>query len=367
MKPKFVFHVPLLPWLVVVTDTAHHFYFNQETRERHWSLHDVGELRLDYDALAVLFAKARGLPLADAGGHEVAFEKDEHVYVGGDVGSDVEETVEIDFGDVVETAPNADPPTRTNPGLNLGYLSELDSESPARSPESLSESLAKSPAKSPAKSSTASKEAFVALLEKHKDKFSRLDPWFLVEEDLLPDLAQEPAFYEVEPHEREGIFNGWAHPAARAKFPTPALRFYRFLQLYKHDVRKHYYADFCRQHPEALGMVESAEALYRRLRVTLVDFAAFERQAKLARHDASANLKVEHINNFLLGKFTDVHKELYRLLRSGQCVDHGPEPFDEWMHICNCAQLPAALVEHPSNFVVGDEKRLRAYCAGLSR
>lgn len=212
---------------------------------------------------------------------------------------------------------------------------------------------------------------FIALLEKHRSTISIYDPWFVVEEELLAEFAQDPTFYAVPEEQRESILNQWVSHASSSKdlppqkkYPTPEVRYFQFLQEHKSQVRKLYYPEFYSAHLSEMktmdfGEVKTEEA-YRRFRMTLNDFAIYERSAKKrATAGSSSNLKVEHVRDFV-AKNIEHHKYDLQIEDSGSW-------FDRWISLCNQCNLPTKLVNDPTNFIVGDEKRFACYMGALQR
>lgn len=507
--PLFVYLVPETAWHVIVTDDGGHFYFNSLTKSSVWQLADVADAgiadRINYDDLAVLFGKARGLSVRrkkerkpdkrsednEAGDYKTAVD-DEQV-------DDVVESPEADDSEsesdeashtvenqldtmellrsvmeennvVVEpleedseedsedNAPvDAGPDEKSDKmdsatGLALGYSSSEDEsdEEPEEQPEKSeqpenseqteqtentdkilenpvlqeqqddqddqeqqdeqeqqlegqeqSDDNAESPntqldldldlldhsgldlSLGPDTVSQADAEAFADLLDAHKDEISIYDPWFMVEEQLLPKIATSPAYYAVlDERAREDLFNAWVARNSEqpdnaggpthslAKYPTSELVFFQFLQNHKTDVRKMFFPEFLRVHGSELAPILDQhlqidpEALYRQLRVMLVDFAKFERQNK--SRDRSVNLKVVHVQKFVL-------KLLPRSATpgpgpgaaSGTGVEQETSPFDQWIHLLNHHNVPETVAHDATNFLLGDEKRLACYLQAL--
>lgn len=213
---------------------------------------------------------------------------------------------------------------------------------------------------------------FIALLEKHRSAISIYDPWFVVEEELLAEFAQDPTFYVVPENQRESIFNQWVLDTTlanklslEATYPTPELRYFQFLQEHKSEVRKQYYAEFYRTHASEFKTMDfghvKTEDEFRRLRVTLNDFAQYERSAKkMAAAGASSNLKLEHVRDFVSKSLASHKFEPLEIPASGSW-------FDRWIDLCNLCNLPPKVVNDPTNFIVGDEKRFACYMSALQR
>lgn len=217
-------------------------------------------------------------------------------------------------------------------------------------------------------------EDFRALLESSKDDISVYDPWFVVEEELLPKLAQNPVYYAVPEQSREEIFNQWVLERTSTEeksagiFPTAEMRFFHFLQPYKSEVRKRYFAEFLRDHAQELKNSDfgslNLEDAYRRLRLTLNDFAEYERRVK-KQGTAKSNVKVEHVQLYVAKHLRQHHcSEASDIFAPESLSRHG-DFFEQWIYICNACQVPLKVANDPTNFIVGDEKRIACYIAVL--
>lgn len=272
-------------------------------------------------------------------------------------GSEAEDQAEHEScGNVV---PDQEASTDSKPELDLSIPEkELEPET-----EALDLSLGET------SSSAENNSKFIALLEKHKNAISVYDPWFVVEEELLSQLVQDPAYYAVPEAQRESLFNEWVSPTASGKhtarhdrYPTPLLRYYQFLQEHKSQVRKLYFPEFYREHLSEFQTMHfgslKPEDEYRRLRVTLTDFALYERRAKKGVSAGASNLKLEYVRDF-------VAKQLAHHRCSPPQVPENGSWFDRWILLCNQCNLPEKVVNDPTNFIVGDEKRFTCYVSVL--
>lgn len=248
-------------------------------------------------------------------------------------------------------------------------------------------------------------EQFLLLLDEFSTEISVYDPWFVVQEELMPKFVHRPEYFGVDEELREELYNKWVALKLKAnvrvisesgvnllrnsdeekseceqeaffvsntndgdlpKYPTPRLLFYQFLQNYKSDVKKYYYSEFQKAHGSELQNFLSGTAFanpeetYRKLRVKLNDFTEFEKTTKAnmrkkpQANNGPTNLKVSHVQDFLV-KAEGVQD------KGPLFVDTTKTPFDQWMQICNHFDLPAQVVHHPTNFVLGDKKRLQCY------
>lgn len=432
-RPLFVHDVKNTSWCIVVTENAGHFYFNKETKQSVWQSDETGldpetfVANVNFNDLGILFARARGFAIQkshseekiavkefeqpeakdseseqsdepddesqDEDGNEMLRQILEESGLLPENSEGIENTEEPESGDEVSEKPI---------GLTLGYSSlEEDSEDEKDEDEhntglDLSvEKLQETPQETQQEKqqeshgqkhealegldlsiseTTVSQEdtqRFIGLLEKHRSSISPYDPWFVVEEELVTQFAQDPVFYAVPEEQRETIFNQWVSDAtaskkmpAEGKYPTPELRFFHFLQQYKAEVRKLYYEEFYSAHAKELKTVDfgpvKMEDAFRRLRVKLNDFAQYERNAKKSTAGGSSNLKVEHVCDFV-AKNLGSHK--YDLPH----VPHSGSWFERWIALCNECNLPPKLVNDPTNFIVGDEKRFACYARVLQR
>lgn len=169
MKPLFVYLVEDTDWHVIVTDDAGHFYFNSRTKASVWQSADVEPNvveKINYDEVAVLFAKARGLDVREVrevgekdkkeGGERKAeeMEDDDEDEVDGDeevecdyvevegedetmallrevmAEHDVDIENEVDVTEnVEENVEDTEVPKESLGGLSLGYSSDESDES----------------------------------------------------------------------------------------------------------------------------------------------------------------------------------------------------------------------------------------------
>lgn len=394
---QFVYSVPETPWHVVVTDTSRHFYFNSATKAAVWQITDTdGQLseKIEWDRLAVLFAKSRGwvppkkplnekkentkkqqgrIPEKEAD-EEPEEDSETEEYVQPEVPHDLIGSIVAESGPVEEEKgeDESEEGETHHGGLGLlqGYGSDSDeandseAESSKGDEESDGEDLVDINAGLELgllddEDQDSSKTAFKELLSQHQGAFSIYDPWFLVAEELVTLLAQEPAFYSLLDETKEAVFNEWVaeadgNSAAKSSmFPTPTLLYYQAIQEHKSEIRKLPYVQFKEQFPIESD-VEEPDKLYRALRATLVDFAEHEKTLKKGGYKGE-NLKVKRVAEFvaLETKELNLAKEEYEL--------QAELFFDKWMDLCNHFALPRETVESPVNFILGDEKRYLCY------
>lgn len=401
----FVYSVPESPWHVVVTDQSRHFYFNSATKASVWQITETDEgvlEKIDYNQLAVLFAKSRGWAPREKKGprkevkkaedEEVLEKVEEQVDVMERPESEEEEYVEPEvphdlIGSIVADAGPAEEEEEENKkeagglGILQGYGS--DSEEEAESPKEVNDpeeagqdfEVAESQEDVNAglelgilddqgedESEEDSKSAFKELLSQHEGTFSKYDPWFLVAEELVSVLAQEPAFYTLLDETKEALFNEWVDEQGESKrgiYPTQGLLFFQSLQEYKPEIRKLPYVQFKEQYPID-SEVEDQDKLYRQFRATLVEFAEYEKQLKKSGYKGE-NLKVKRVAEFVAAE-----------LKGSKIVRQEHELqadlfFEKWVDLCNRFDLPQAMVESPVNFILGDEKRYICYRDALRK
>lgn len=484
--PLFVYLVPTTDWHVIVTLDAGHFYFNSSSRESVWQLAETGMDQafvtkwFNFDELALLFAKARGLKVQskiqhrvheplDAGdrkstlleeitenpGTSAGLEDEDHqteasadevandqetmdllrsvmaensIDIVDDLAHGSEEAVDDEEdvnneGILEQAVDNEVSSAGGHPGasgLSLGYSSseELDSEElgsevndeaggareeaantkgdpseggsgkdkdesdhgeHTHDEEDHSNSIALDVDLDLTISTVSTSEedilAFKRLLDEHRSEISVYDPWFMVEEELLPKIAANAAYYGVaDAAAREHIFNAWVAEQENgnlnhAKYPTAELLFYQFLQQHKPDVKKMYYGEFANVHASELTEFLSqhqnvhAENLYRQLRVTLVDFAKYERQHK--HENRGGNMKMHHVqqmvsdHEFVKGRISPGE--------TGNTSNSEGSFFAQWVELLNLHGVPESLAHNAANFIVGDEKRFQCYKQALEK
>uniref|UniRef100_A0A0L0NST3 WW domain-containing protein n=1 Tax=Candidozyma auris TaxID=498019 RepID=A0A0L0NST3_CANAR len=419
-RAQFIYSVPQTPWHVIVTDQSKHFYFNSSTKKSVWQITETEpglELKLDYNELAVLFAKARGF------GGETRLEREERVKQETEkrfeqtesIGKSIDEEAkgEEDFDEQkldedaedLEDAEESEKETNVEDpyaliqavveekggveekdeladdveksagiGALQGYLSsEEEEEKESEKEEGVDEIEAEDPLNLDLNDDTMNDDpvaAFKELLSQHQDKFSRYDPWFIVSEELVSELAQEPAFYSLSDADKERVYDEWVRETEKEElsglgglsgiYPSPTLRFYQELQEHKSDLRKLPYREFVEKFSVTNVGLDEPEKVYRKLRATLVEFAEYEKQAKKSGQSQGQNLKVKRVADF-------VQEELKLGEYEKRDVEIAQEAsfFDQWVALCNAFELPPEMVESPINFILGDEKRLGCYKTAL--
>lgn len=444
LLPHYVYPIAGTLWYIVILKGAQHFYYDSATKRSVWQLGETGisdlAVKVNFDDLAVLFAKSNGVdfgsetrqfkplarpnPVPDCKQLLTPGSKNQHLETPASPDYEsldhpqVESHGEVSLGETEAESDDLEPKlgskqppgplvaSASGLGLSLGYSSSEEDPSDAQqddgSEDDISthdinsgldlglddedEAVAPGQHKTPHNKQFEQFEQFEAILDQYENEISTMDPWMLVEEDLLPKFSLHPEYYNLsEPSMRERAFNNWVtkrnacHEASEAShekesqnsFPTDTLRFFRFLQERKSDVRKMYYVDFEKKYKEELDSYQSAgcdlESLYRQLRVTLNDFSDFERAQKAKRQSSTQvgkkNFKLAHVEEFLaehnLAKYASNH-DIGKL-------ENNMDSFDHWVQICNLFSLPKNLVHDPRNFIIGDEKRVIAYLSGLRK
>lgn len=403
----FVYSVPETPWHVVVTDQSRHFYFNSATKASVWQITETDEgvlEKIDYNQLAVLFAKSRGWAprekerprkeVKKAENEEIVEKVEEKVeemenpeseeeeeYVEPEVPHDLIGSIVADAGhageEEEEEAKEEEEMKEQTGGLGIlqgyGSDSEEEAEEEAENAEEADPEEENDVAESEedvnaglelgiledegeGDSGEDAKSAFKELLSQHQGTFSKYDPWFLVAEELVSVLAQEPAFYTLLDETKEAIFNEWVAEQGDSRsgiFPTEVLRFFQSLQEHKSEIRKLPYVQFKEQYPID-SEVEDQDKLYRQFRATLVEFAEYEKQLKKSGYKGE-NLKVKRVAEFVAAdlKGLEVAHQEHEL--------QADLFFEKWVDLCNHFDLPQSMVESPVNFILGDEKRYVCY------
>ncbi|OBA19180.1 hypothetical protein METBIDRAFT_46861 [Metschnikowia bicuspidata var. bicuspidata NRRL YB-4993] len=394
IQPLFTYPVKNTSWYIVVAKDAVHFYFNSETGASVWQLSETTiedlESRVNFDDLAVLFAKANGLRVGpkeegkkkrrlsstlerlksrrihdsllndgpERSQQSPDFSAQDTGFTGYSSSEDEEsEENDIGFSEAEQAQSGQDDTCSESDDVNVGL--DLAFESDAED--------------SRVESREAARDDFRHLLDDYRDEISIYDPWFLVEEELLPKFSQDPAFYGVpDSLERESIFDAWVASQSSAEkqhvhqkrgvYPTPKLLFFQFLQEHKVEVRRLFYPEFYKKHAAEINDLCASspglkpENLYRELRITLNDYADYEKAEKKRRTEG--NLKVAHVENYLRPRLAGFNRTLGDVQAAG---NNGASFFERWMQLCNQHALPEQVVCDATNFVVGDEKRLTAY------
>lgn len=275
-----------------------------------------------------------------------------------------------------------------NAGLDLGFSSDDDNV----------------PSDNETGNVTSSNEKFFQLLDENAQDIDIYDPWFLVEEELLPKLITQPEYYGVAEGSREELYNQWVEmrqtrkasnldcgdqipssgtekhlspdqpveenveQSCSSKYPSSTQLFYQYLQTYKSEVKKCYYGEFLRGHHKELETlisehgISDPEQLYRKLRVTLNDFAKHEKELKKNKSNpgiggtqSNGNAKVDHVVSFLASsKILIVPQKTLELNQQTPL-------FEQWVQICNFYDVPSRVANSATNFILGDDKRLNCY------
>lgn len=466
MISLFTYSISGTPWIVVITDSSGHYYYNKESKSSVWQLSETNisdfPSRVDFNELAILVGKANGLRIEE---EELKGEfsnkrqrisdsihissslkipdvqkEDKAVHAIDDDSESVTESIaedvtdkdarnsstQLDVLDSSHTIPMA--VVQENDTLNLGYSSSdsdtsdeessvvnktengLDTESEYDSDtidvnEGLNLSLSDDEMDPLSEHEDDElSENFISLLDELSSEISLYDPWFVVEEEILPKVISRPEYYGLNENQREDIFNKWAmdkqnklqecessHNGTsiskddsgnnstlslktdlrqQLKFPSKTQLFYQFLQNFKAEVKKIYYPEFYSNHQKEVDdlinklSISRPDELYRKLRVTLTDFAKYEKETKKAQskkqcitenaESGNINLKTVHVRSFLKDANINI---------GGKCLapDMSHSAFDQWVQICNSYQIPDQVADNATNFILGDEKRLQCY------
>lgn len=397
MEPWLLHPIPYGQWFLVVTDNAKHFYYNQETNKSYWQLSDVFEdttiskdefLKcLNFDQVAVLMAKIRGLKVDDgpkanksravnkspetnlpSQGENHNESVNEEVITQSNKESDNESNEDWESGS--SSSQNDQESTEAlvrgflqeegiaaKPSLLEGYGSEDDSDSDSEELDTLDLDL---------NLPVADREQFLEMLSSLGDKIDKMDPWFLVKEELAGDFAQDSRYFSVtDENQREQLYNEWVQenvsenePTEDSSYPSQAQSFFSLLLQHKKAIKKLHYQEFLLEHPELTDLhlpSKLMESLFRQFKVMLLDQEEYERTTKKKpEYDPATNLKRERLLRFLQdSKFEPAAINLQDIT--------GTTDFEKWISLCKLANIPERIYDSPYNFVVGDEKRWEVY------
>lgn len=249
-----------------------------------------------------------------------------------------------------------------------------------------------------------SSEEFHNLLNQFKEKISIYDPWFLVEEELINEFIKYPGFYSIDEKDRENVFNEWVklqeshddkltnqseHNEVSEEedidennktFPTVIQLYFKFLQKFKPELKNSLFNEFKLKHmvnnPEFDIIVDQLSAkdiedYFRLFRITINEFSKFEKHVKKTNKDKSqnkVNLKKQKVDDFLNSKKSTIENEVKNLnhllseLQLNKSNDANDDVyFDNWIELCNFFNLSSDIVNDPTNFIVGNEKRFQSY------
>lgn len=275
MKPLFTYKIPDSPhWYIVITDTSHHFYFNNHDKSSYWQLSDIQEhykndidivkrliKSINFDELAILFAKSRGVKFEKIEDELESIEVDHSKEEVQPKQTEQQQVTEEEEIVVVENIPSKvtkakpkeekQPLTKQINSIIQGYLSsddEEDEEEEVNSKETKQESsqtinideltsqalaqhqksteiesdddddndngsldLSLSETEDAATASTSSAEQdFINLLNQFSNRISIYESWDLVEEELLPEFTTYPEFFAISSKlERQKLFQKW--------------------------------------------------------------------------------------------------------------------------------------------------------------
>lgn len=460
MLSLFTYPVSGTQWLVVITDDSGHYYYNKDSKSSVWQLSDTNisdfSSRVDFNELAVLIGRANGLHIHKQETNETpptkrqrTFESSYHSSIGTSLIESEEDVVVKDAIDGVtndmaytDTAEYATRSDISEPKAEVKKVIELEGNiidigySSYDSEVSDNESFISDQTQYAIDDLTSENEHdidtndinaglnlslsddnlssmsgdehneeilknFFLLLDELSSEFSIYDPWFVVEELLLPKVITRPEYYEVPETQREELYNKWAMekqnkrkaklvnnrilmdgtltnealpPLAdftqQSKYPSKTQLYFRYLLQHKAEIKRLHYPEFYSSHKKELDdliselSISRADELYRKLRVTLTDVAKNEKEMrKSGRHEkgkadnaesGDKNFKVAHVKSFL---------EKANLDKGGKCLAHdaGSSMFDHWVQICNYYQVPTKIADSPTNFILGDEKRLQCF------
>ncbi|EGW31407.1 uncharacterized protein SPAPADRAFT_51425 [Spathaspora passalidarum NRRL Y-27907] len=403
MTPQFVYKLPLQEWHLIITNTGHHFYFNEKTSKSYWQLSDIQALGIDvetflngvnFDELALLFAKARGLKIDEVVENQEEIEwRSEEVEIvieRGDVVSGEKEkevrelnhepeseqtqiiqgysSSEEDYED--EEEEKEENVSRPEQDLDIDQLAATaieqyqhsDSETDSEASNDLDLSF----------DDNSSSEDFISLLEQFKSKISPFEPWELIEERLISEFVKYPEFYTIDSKsKREEIFRQWSKQQEDEEeqdqeeeevvniYPTPTIEYLAFLQNFKSEIKNGFYQPFYSKHYKSINSFnltpQQKETIFRNYKLMLSESSIAEREYKKA-NSKSGNFKVMKLTEFL---------KQFNL--SGGKVNYNSDEsfFTNWIDLLNVNQVDLEIAENQINFLVGDEKRFVSYKSAL--
>lgn len=227
---------------------------------------------------------------------------------------------------------------------------------------------------------------FLQLLDSYSDRISVYDPWFLIEEELLPELITKPEYYSIDDSsERERIFNQWckiqqdeaqetiadASVQQSEVYPTITQVYFRYLQNHKKELKKYFYSEFSTKFSNEIDITfgevlpKERESFYRQYKIMITDYAEYEKKMKKSGLN-DANLKKLQLIAFLNKNRNSLPNNAKRedVL---QVENSTEDAFSKWAKICNLYNIPTSIGNNVKNFIVGDEKRLQSYIETITR
>lgn len=398
-------------WYVVIMEGGDHFYYDRATGSRCWQLSDIGfneDFELDFDKIAMYLAMARGLkwgvekPKIET--ETKPLKKEAVVEEEGDGNSDNNDNSE--FEDVSEEeGENTLQHSNTNDELVMellrleGYIEEkkelsttlVEGYSSSEDGDSEYESNADHNVGSDNEGNNRDNEdatsQFLALLDEYSDEIDIFSTWAMVEGDLLAKWVTRPEYYAIsDAHQKEAAFDQWviaktktsttktavntksddpggiaATPSTgnELKIPTPRMEYLRFLLGEKKDVKRVTFAEFFNRHRQQEWglLLGDQKSTYLAYKLMLSDQETFERLEKHKFPD-------QNMKTLALGRWLAL-QNLPRHPKSAWSFG-SESAFEQWVQVVRTLRLPRKLVEHPLNYVVGDEKRLHCYMAVVS-
>lgn len=230
---------------------------------------------------------------------------------------------------------------------------------------------------------------FLRLLDSFKNRISIYDPWFLIEEELLPELITKPEYYSIDDStERENIFNKWCkvqHNAPQDSsanvhtekqscevYPTVTQMYFKYLQSHKKELKKFLYSEFITKFSNEIDLsfgdlsLKERESLYRQYKMMITDFAEYEKKMKKSSlNDANMKkLKLEAFLNKNSRKLLPNDAKREELLEIEKSTE---DAFSKWVKVCNLYKIPTSMGNNVENFIVGNEKRLQSYIDMITR
>lgn len=432
-SPYFHYKIPYGDWYIILTKEGEHFYFNESKKVSYWQLHDVFENHqeiskeafiksINFDDVGILIAKCNGFKgiedfyLIHEGqkeNHHEAISQGQHNESEKETAEPVGERYELESEnedsfshkeDALEVNdPNGGKTPGGGSGLFSGYSSSSESEdndnedvrenevdfgiradtiessNPTEGDDVLVNNDGLDLLLSEEEDEEYAKTEFFKLLDMYIDKILVYEPWFVVEEELLPEFSKNPEYFSVASSvRRENFFNEWCSMkqqviergttkstnSSTASYPSAIQKYYKLLQNTKSQVKKLQYNDFKIKYARSLENFSNTsskekEEMFHQYRVMIMDYPEYEKRMK--KFHPEANCKKLKLETFLKENLpkdpsTNILTELMsEILNSVQ------DDFNKWADVCNIYEVPKAIANNVCNFILGDEKRLSCY------
>ncbi|CAK9439103.1 uncharacterized protein LODBEIA_P33270 [Lodderomyces beijingensis] len=403
MHPQFIYKIPQNEsWYIVITNTSHHFYFNARDKLSFWQLSDVkqhyqGDVDIvelmqdvEFDQLAVLFASARG---CDVKRSSRRGETDGVKRVGGDeLGAGTLKRAKVEAKDAEGSSGNGNVDASTEAGksddwgketkdderhrasgdasaskvsLLAGYSSSSDEEEE----EEEEENVATAEPDDKPQDYENSKSKLIDVLNSLSGQISEYDAWDLVQNKLSDQLHHVNAL--LSDHNQQKIFTEWINDRKTVEvlneiYPTEKIKLLSLLQSHKDEVRNSYYPNFYNYHYLQLNTIQLStsekETTFRKYKNFVNEFASFEKKFKQSNKNAVGNVKVMKVDEFLHTALKLKLKHEHDFTQMDNLSD-----FDNWIRLLNYYDVDLDIAEDETNFLLGDEKRLKCYMDAVNK